>query len=67
MRLLLSSGVKVEVPIPLMDHLVLTYPRGTPLVFVERRGRVLSYVQWAGTEEEAEAAVADGTLRRNEV
>ncbi len=37
------------------------------LVFVERRGRFLRYVQWVGTPDEAVLAVQKGILRSDEV
>lgn len=61
-RLRLDDGQRVDVPVALMEHIANTYQRNEFLVFVERRGRVFSYVQWVGSIPDAHKAVADGVL-----
>jgi hypothetical protein len=63
----LDSGEKVELPHALWEHLRATYRPDEQLVFVERRGRLFHYVQWAGTHEDAADALAQGILEPGEV
>lgn len=62
----LDSGQRVEVPNDLWQHIRSHYPNDQVLVFVERRGRLFSYVQWVGTDQEAWRAIKSGDLTERE-
>jgi hypothetical protein len=66
-RLVLEGGERVELPHGLMDHVTKTYPPTEILVFVERRGRLFSYVHWAGSARDAYTAEEAGILERREI
>jgi hypothetical protein len=66
-ELWLETGDHVEVPHEYMAYLTSKYEPTETLVFVERRGRLFSYVQWLGTPTEARAAREAGLLTRDEV
>ena len=63
----LNSGERVEIPHALMQHIAETYDGRESLIFVERRGRLFHFVQWAGTAAEARWARDRGILRPTEV
>jgi hypothetical protein len=55
----LDSGERVQVPLAIMDDLTDRFEiTEEALVFLEAKGRLMTYVQWAGTQEEFEALVA---------
>lgn len=62
----ITSGEKVELPLALWDLVQTRYRSDQELVFVERRGRIFSFVQWVGTDSEAVQAVRSGDLRERE-
>lgn len=62
----ITSGQKVELPLALWDLVQARYRPDQELVFVERRGRIFSFVQWVGTDSEAVEAVRSGDLRERE-
>ncbi len=66
-RLVLHNGQRVELPHALMDYVTQRYERAEVLVFVERRGRMFSYVQWVGTADEAFAAADAGILEQRDI
>lgn len=63
----LETGERVEIPHELLRYISERYSRDTPLVFVERRGRLFNFVQWVGTPEEAVTALDEGVLSPSEV
>jgi hypothetical protein len=65
-QLRLDTGDKVELPLDFWDHVQQRYRPEDELVFVERRGRIFSFVQWVGTEPEAAEAVRSGELTARE-
>jgi hypothetical protein len=65
-QLRLDTGNKVELPLDFWDHVQQRYRPEDELVFVERRGRIFSFVQWVGTESEAAEAVRSGELTPRE-
>jgi len=65
-QLRISSGQKVELPLALWDLVQARYRPDQELVFVERRGRIFSFVQWVGTDSEAVEAVRSGDLAERE-
>jgi len=65
-QLRISSGEKVELPLALWELAQTQYGPDQDLVFVERRGRIFSFVQWVGTDSEAAQAVRSGELRERE-
>ncbi len=65
-QLRLATGDKVELPLDFWAHVQQRYRPEDELVFVERRGRIFSFVQWVGTDHEAEEAVRLGELTARE-
>lgn len=65
-QLRLATGEKIELPLELWEHVQERYRPEDELVFVERRGRIFSFVQWVGTDPEAADAVRSGELTPRE-
>ena len=65
-RLRLSTGEKVELPRDFWEHVQERYRPEDELVFVERRGRIFSFVHWVGTDSEAADALRSGELTHRE-
>jgi hypothetical protein len=63
----LDTGAKVDLPHDAWEFIQKSYPAGTLLIFVERRGNVFNFVQWAGTPEQARKALDRGLLESREV
>jgi hypothetical protein len=66
-QLRLESGQKVELPHDLWAKIQSRHRPDHELVFVERRGRVFSYVQWVGTMAELGIALIRGEVRESEL